>query len=180
MVQAYLTQFQHPTQTIVTKTQTIRYKVSFMSTISAVHGIVLGSAFMIFFPIGTLIIHSGSFKHAFTYHWVCQLIVTALCFVTVLVGLICPQQGFDVSLRHTSLIFKRAELRIRVEIQFRNFHEPHQILGALLLCCLLLQIAMGYWHHRNYLRVERRTLVSYIHIWVGRLVLVLGIANTRL
>jgi len=39
---------------------------------------------------------------------------------------------------------------------------------------------MGYWHHKNYVRLKQRTLVSHAHIWFGLLVIALGVFNTRL
>ncbi|KAL3421435.1 hypothetical protein PVAG01_07880 [Phlyctema vagabunda] len=43
-----------------------------------------------------------------------------------------------------------------------------------------VKILMGYLHHLNYRQLMRRTWVSYGHIWLGKLVLALGIVNTKL
>ena len=63
--------------------------------------------------------------------------------------------------------------------KFRNYHQPHQILGSIIVLCLILQIGMGYLH-QNYARLQRRTSILHAHIWAGRLILALGIVNTRL
>lgn len=40
-----------------------------------------------------------------------------------------------------------------------------------------IQPALGFWHHIHVKKHQRRGVVSYGHIWVGRIVLVLGIVN---
>jgi hypothetical protein len=161
----------------ITKAEAVIPQSSLISTIRAFHGVVLGGSFMVLFPIGAIIIHVGKLKQAFAYHWICQLGITIFCLATVLVGLIFSENAVDVS---SYDVLWKFESNGCMWNQFRNFHEPHQILGTFLLGCLILQIGVGYWHHINYLQFKSRTNVSYAHIWMGRFVLVFGIVNTRL
>jgi len=73
------------------------------SLISArdLHGVVLASSFMVFFPVGAVIIHHGNFKNAFAFHWILQLAFSLICILTVVISLRYTGGGATVSLeRH--------------------------------------------------------------------------------
>lgn len=36
---------------------------------------------------------------------------------------------------------------------------------------------LGWLHHRNFVKYQRRTLVSYLHLFNGRVLIILGIVN---
>lgn len=36
---------------------------------------------------------------------------------------------------------------------------------------------LGYLHHKHYVKHQSRGVISYVHIWIGRLLMVLGIIN---
>ncbi len=65
--------------------------------IRVIHGVVLGASFMALYPIGATLIHHGNFKNAFTYHWACQISLTAACLLTVVMGLMFSGNGVKVS-----------------------------------------------------------------------------------
>lgn len=46
-----------------------------------------------------------------------------------------------------------------------------------MICLLALQPVLGLLHHRHYLKTQARGLVSYVHIWYGRVLIVLGVIN---
>ncbi|KAL2068658.1 hypothetical protein VTL71DRAFT_14995 [Oculimacula yallundae] len=123
-----------------------------------IHGAVLGASFMMFYPIGVVIIHGSSFKNAFTYHWILQVSLTATCFLTIGTGVYLSPSG----------------------VKFRDYLGMHQMLGGLVCCSLILQILSGYRHHVNFLRTIRKSWWSHGHIWLGRVALTLGVVNTKL
>lgn len=53
----------------------------------------------------------------------------------------------------------------------------HPIIGIVVFALIAFQPALGYVHHRQFKRTQRRTLVSYLHLWNGRVLIVLGIVN---
>ncbi|KAK4251800.1 hypothetical protein C7999DRAFT_10436 [Corynascus novoguineensis] len=57
------------------------------------------------------------------------------------------------------------------------WNEPHAVFGAVVICLLGIQPVFGILHHLYYLRVQRRGLISYVHIWWGRILMVLGVIN---
>jgi FtsH-binding integral membrane protein len=42
---------------------------------------------------------------------------------------------------------------------------------------MILQPVLGWLHHRNYVKYQRRTPVSHGHLWYGRLLMIIGIIN---
>ncbi|KAJ4146859.1 hypothetical protein LMH87_001418 [Akanthomyces muscarius] len=57
------------------------------------------------------------------------------------------------------------------------FNEPHVQLGTIVCAMMLVQVALGWMHHRNYVKYQRRSWVSYCHIWYGRALIIVGIIN---
>lgn len=53
----------------------------------------------------------------------------------------------------------------------------HPILGVVILALVAFQPLLGYLHHRQYKRTQARSTVSHLHLWNGRLLMVLGIVN---
>jgi sorbitol-specific phosphotransferase system component IIC len=42
---------------------------------------------------------------------------------------------------------------------------------------MIAQPVLGWMHHRNYVKYQRRTTISHAHIWYGRGMMILGIVN---
>ncbi|KAG5743419.1 hypothetical protein H9Q70_013869 [Fusarium xylarioides] len=57
------------------------------------------------------------------------------------------------------------------------FHEPHVVLGTIVCILMIVQPVLGWMHHRNYVKYQRRTTISYGHIWYGRGIMIVGIIN---
>ena len=55
--------------------------------------------------------------------------------------------------------------------------NTHTILGTVVVAALLLQPFLGYIHHRRYQSISNRTAWTYIHVWYGRMLIILGIIN---
>lgn len=119
-----------------------------MSPAWHLHGLLMGAAFLVLLPAGVIGIRSGSTK-AFKYHWVLQLVATIFTALGMTTGLL-------LSKRITTY---------------------HQAEGLAIMGSLILQGLLGWQHHRSYLKSGERTYISYIHIWLGRLVIVAGWTN---
>lgn len=57
------------------------------------------------------------------------------------------------------------------------FSQTHTILGTVVIALFGIQPALGYFHHRQYLKTHGRGAVSYVHIWFGRILMLLGVIN---
>ncbi|KAI1776555.1 CBD9-like protein [Hypoxylon cercidicola] len=65
-----------------------------------------------------------------------------------------------------------ASQRIRLD-----FNSTHTILGTVVVCLMVLQPVLGWLHHRNFVKHQRRGLASHAHIWYGRALMAMGVAN---
>ncbi|KAI1384937.1 iron reductase domain protein [Hypoxylon trugodes] len=112
------------------------------------HGMIMGIAFLLLFPVGVLAIRSGRTK-AFKYHWIIQVVASGLTLVGFVLGLVLSRQ----------------------------INTVHQVAGISLVTCLGVQSILGWRHHIVFLRLRRRTWLSHSHIWLGRLMMIVGWGN---
>jgi hypothetical protein len=113
-----------------------------------IHGLLMSVAFLIAFPVGSVSIRLRSPK-CFQYHWVIQLLASVLVVAGVIVGLV---------LSH----------RLRA---------AHQFVGIGAAIGLGLQGLLGWRHHIIYMRTKRSSKVSILHVYLGRLLMVLSWGN---
>ena len=64
--------------------------------------------------------------------------------------------------------------------EYKSFDQGHQIIGILAVVGLIIQALLGYKHHQDYKKTGQRTVVSHSHLWLGRVVVVLGMVNAVL
>ncbi|EAS37456.3 uncharacterized protein CIMG_02810 [Coccidioides immitis RS] len=122
-----------------------------------VHGFVLAVVFTLIMPLGVGFIRQGG-ESAFSRHWVVQ--------ASAVIGAV---GGMSIAL----LISKKL-------IQLGDAHGTHKLIGICLLLAILVQPCIGYWHHLAFLKLKRRTSVTYAHIYFGRAVLMLAWLNIAL
>lgn len=115
-----------------------------------IHGFVMAVAFLLLFPAGVVGIRSGLSK-AFKYHWSIQ--AGAMAFATLGASL--------------GIYMSRGNL----------FGSAHQKIGLAVCALLFAQAASGWWHHVQFVKMQRRTWVSYGHMALGWAILVGGWAN---
>ncbi|KAG9240837.1 hypothetical protein BJ878DRAFT_523882 [Calycina marina] len=59
----------------------------------------------------------------------------------------------------------------------RSFTSAHQIFGIIIMAMLIGELIVGFLHHRMYMLTRIPTILTKIHIWIGRVVISCGIAN---
>lgn len=59
----------------------------------------------------------------------------------------------------------------------KKINSAHQILGLLVFGLLFVQLGLGWFHHRIYLRSRSPTLMGKIHRYLGPVLLGVGLAN---
>ena len=121
------------------------------------HAILLGVAFVIVFSLGTIGLRSW-WGLAFKAYWMLQLLAAGASF-----------NGLAVAVA-LSLI----------GIEYNDFDETHQLLGLCIIALLVAQIVAGIWHHLNFKKLGRRTLPSYGHLFLGRILIYGGMVNAIL
>ncbi|KAL2833543.1 hypothetical protein BJY01DRAFT_259869 [Aspergillus pseudoustus] len=117
------------------------------------HGVVMGIAFGIIFPLGAILLRVIQSKFGVYAHISAQLIGYALMIAGLATG-------------------------IRVgKILDRLHNNGHTILGTVVVVFLLIQPCIGFWHHYKFKKTQSKGWWTHVHIWVGRLFLLLGIIN---
>jgi hypothetical protein len=55
--------------------------------------------------------------------------------------------------------------------------DYHPVIGIVLFVVALIQPVLGFLHHQGFNRTGGRTLPSHGHIWLGRILITLGMIN---
>ncbi|PSR79543.1 hypothetical protein BD289DRAFT_93294 [Coniella lustricola] len=131
----------------------------------AIHGILAAVAFVILFPLGAVSMTTLSGRYAFRIHVMTQVIASLLFLVAAVFGFIIVR-GVNIPGADG-----------RQSLLTNSYANYHPILGILIFVLVILQPILGILHHRQFKLTQRRVLVSHLHLWNGRLVIILGIVN---
>jgi hypothetical protein len=116
------------------------------------HGVMAALAFVILFPVGAISIRLLNFPGLMWFHAAFQ----AFAYLVFLVAF-----GLGVSIANTEGVLS----------------DYHPIIGIVLFVLIFFQPIFGFLHHSLYKKYNSRTLWSYVHLWLGRIVITLGIIN---
>ncbi|KAL4818566.1 hypothetical protein BDW67DRAFT_156826 [Aspergillus spinulosporus] len=56
-------------------------------------------------------------------------------------------------------------------------NNGHTILGTVIVVFIFIQPFIGFWHHHQYKKTQKAGKRTYVHIWIGRIFLLLGLIN---
>lgn len=118
----------------------------------AIHGFIMCVAFVIIFPLGTLVLRV---MHRVIGHAIVQGVALFL--------VCCATAGGCV----VSTQYNRS----------RNFASAHQVIGILLLLALISQLGLGILHHRIFKKTQAPTVLGKIHLYLGPGIMLFGIIN---
>ncbi|KAI2619277.1 hypothetical protein GGR54DRAFT_647944 [Hypoxylon sp. NC1633] len=127
------------------------------------HGVLAALCFVVLFPVGAILMRMVSGRHAWILHATTQCVAFALYIAAAGLGL----HLIDVVRippGNTSLLENPST-------------NAHPIIGIVILVALFLQPILGIYHHRQFKRLKRRTVFSHAHLWLGRLMVTLGVVN---
>ncbi|KAI1430118.1 iron reductase domain protein [Xylaria sp. FL1777] len=116
----------------------------------AAHGIIMSIVMVVLYPLGSILMPLFG---SWVLHAVWQIGSFLLMWAGFALGIVLTQR--------TGI----------------NFTEDHTILGTVVVALLGVQPIGGYVHHVYYVKYQKRGVVSYAHIWYGRILMVLGIVN---
>ncbi|KAI0438846.1 hypothetical protein F4803DRAFT_73222 [Xylaria telfairii] len=119
---------------------------------AVLHAVFMILTFVGIWPFGILVLRVGG-----SVRW--HAINQTLAFGLVLIGSIL---GFVISTSYN---------------RSRKFNTAHQIIGIFVFIFVIAQLVLGYLHHRIYKKTQQPTKIAPIHVWLGRIVIPLGIAN---
>ncbi|KAI1868841.1 hypothetical protein JX265_006820 [Neoarthrinium moseri] len=124
-------------------------------TAAMIHAIIMVFCFVGLFPFGVLILRLGNWVR---WHAVNQ----GLALIGVIVGF-----GLGV---HVSSFYNRS----------KSFSDPHQVIGILLFIFVICQFVLGFLHHRMFKKTQERTKLAPAHVWLGRIIIPVGVMNAFL
>lgn len=120
------------------------------------HGVLAALSFVLFFPIGAILIRLSSFRGAWLLHGIIQI----FAYITYTAAV-----GLGVWMVHSA----------PPSVDF--FDNYHPVIGLVVFALLGFQPILGFIHHAMFKMHKRRTVWSYGHIWLGRILITLGMIN---
>ncbi|KAJ4400141.1 hypothetical protein N0V91_008932 [Didymella pomorum] len=121
-------------------------------TMLIAHGVLASLAFVILFPAGAIAIRLASFPGVVWFHALFQIFAYLVYIAAFGLG-----------------VYLASEMEM--------LDHYHPIIGIVVLILVFLQPAFGWLHHVLFKKHQSRTLWSYVHIWLGRVAVTLGIIN---
>lgn len=121
-------------------------------TMLIAHGVLASLAFVILFPAGAIAIRLASFPGVVWLHAIFQVFAYLIYIAAFGLG-------------------------VYIAMQMEMLDHHHPILGIVVLILVFAQPISGYLHHLLFKKYQSRTLWSYVHIWIGRIAVTLGIIN---
>ncbi|KAF2715727.1 hypothetical protein K504DRAFT_344523, partial [Pleomassaria siparia CBS 279.74] len=118
------------------------------------HGVLASLAFVVFFPVGSIMIRIGSFRGLWIAHGIFQIFAYLVYTAAFGIGLWMIQN---------------------VPVNLIGYY--HHVIGIVVFCVLFFQPILGLMHHYQFKKYNRRTLWSFGHLWLGRLTITLGMIN---
>lgn len=125
---------------------------SISNTILLAHGVMASLAFVAIFPIGGIIIRLANFSGLVWIHAAIQILGYLVFTCAVGMGIWIAMKG-----------------------NYLTNHHP--IIGLVLFVLLFAQPFGGLLHHRMYKKSGSRSIVSYLHVNLGRVLILLGMIN---
>ncbi|POR31845.1 Uncharacterized protein TPAR_07965 [Tolypocladium paradoxum] len=141
------------TKDSVSEGTTLDYRKTGRSDVkAALHATFMVFCIMAMFPFGVVVLRLGRWAR---WHGLNQTVAM----VGVLAGL-----GLGVA---ASFNYQRS----------RGFRSHHQILGFIIVAFILVQFSLGFLHHTQYRKTQAPTKYGRVHLWLGRLIIFLGVLN---
>ncbi|QDS71983.1 hypothetical protein FKW77_001490 [Venturia effusa] len=134
------------------------FDVNRASTIRLAHGVIACLAWVIFFPLGAIFIRILPGRLSLIVHALFQLFAYVLYIVAFALG-----------------CWMASNIRIGGRVNF--YENYHPIIGIVIFAFLFFQPILGVLHHLGFKKTGRRAIASYLHLWLGRILITLGIIN---
>jgi hypothetical protein len=59
-------------------------------------------------------------------------------------------------------------------MQSKGFNTAHQLIGLIVTLLMVVQLGLGYAHHRIYKQTLKTTKIAPVHVWLGRILIIVG------
>ncbi|KAI0108240.1 putative iron reductase domain protein [Daldinia grandis] len=119
------------------------------------HAIIMVFVFVGLYPFGIFVLRLGNWVR---WHGINQ----GFAFILTIVG---SSLGFSISKYYN---------------RSKKVNTAHQVIGILIFIFIFAQFALGFLHHRNFKKTQQATKMAPIHVWMGRVIIVMGVVNAFL
>ncbi|KAJ5492611.1 hypothetical protein N7539_001357 [Penicillium diatomitis] len=120
---------------------------------SIIHAVAACIAIIFLFPFGAILLRV--YPKSVRWHWVNQTLSSCIAIVSLVIG-------FYLSTQFT---------------KSQSWGSTHQIIGIIILLAIIVQWAMGFWHHLQYKKTQSATKFGVVHRYFGFIVIFLAIIN---
>ena len=142
---------------------------SYYGMVLEAHAICGALAWVVFFPVGGIVIRALNHSSVLWLHVACQITGYILFCVTFGTGV-----WFEYLYGKVSNIFSVLDPSLTFGLQVDS---PHPIIGMILFGLTTIQPFLGTIHHKRYSKVQRRTFLACLHTQLGRVLITIGILN---
>lgn len=142
----------------------VSFDISAATRYRWIHGILCSLAMVLLFPIGSILMRVVPGRFAIWIHAAFQVVAMLVHIAGVGLGI------YLVTL--VQLPFSDGG-----NLLTNDATKYHPIIGLVTLALLLPQPIVGWLHHAKFMRVRRRQIWSYIHLFNGRVGITIGIIN---
>lgn len=134
------------------------------------HACIMSIVFIILFPLGGISVHLPITRIPFLRNTYLRNKIMAIHMPIQILGLVMMIGGMA--------------LGIRIAHDLDYFSHPvheHLVIGLIVVCVILVfQPIMGFLQHRYFKRTGGKSVFAYVHRWIGRCAIILGIINNGL
>jgi uncharacterized membrane protein (DUF485 family) len=134
------------------------------------HACIMSIVFIVLYPLGAISIHLPIERIPYLRNTYLKKKVTAIHVPIQIIGFVMMVGGMALG------------IRLGHDLGYLQHPVPaHVIIGLLVVCTIIvLQPIMGILQHRHFKRTGGKSSFAYIHRWIGRGAIVLGIINNGL
>jgi hypothetical protein len=123
------------------------------------HGILMGMAFLGFYPFAALLMRVANFRYVIWVHAGLQVFAMLVMYAGLGAGIWFAKA--DGSLYDADTMYLKA----------------HTYIGTIVPALMIVQPFLGFLHHRGYVKTGTRTVFTFIHKYYGRIVMLAGAIN---
>jgi len=133
------------------------------------HACIMSVVFIVLYPLGAISVHLPIDRMPFLRNTYLKQKIMAIHAPIQLLGAVMMVGGMALGIRITH------------DLGYFESVDKHIIIG-LLVCCviILVQPILGIIQHQHYKRTGGKGVFAYVHRWVGRCAIVLGMINNGL
>lgn len=137
------------------------------------HGILMGIAFVVVYPLGAWIIRLVRSSKSVWIHVAVQILGWGMMLA-----------GFGIGIRMAkildmvSCVLDCFESELQPHANHPAFQtNSHTVVGTIVVVLMILQPFIGLLQHLRYLRKQQKSLWNPVHKWFGRVLVILGMIN---